>query len=280
MPIESFWSAIAWTPLILLGTINLVYFIALFLFAKSQQKFSWMDVNWGMIITLDTWVLFGYFFYIFSAVSPQGITVVILTTLWGVRLSYHLWKRNANKGEDPRYQTMKDRIHPPLKALKEFSFLFLPQAFLAMTMAITAWSTFVLNAYDMSLTPFLVIGITLWIIGFWMQITADEQLKAFTSLPENKGKLFTQGLWSLSRHPNYFGESMMWWGIGVLGFQGLFPWNGLLFISPLIITGLLLFVSGVPLSEKSMAKKPGYLNYKKSTSLWFPWFSKPSIDKK
>jgi steroid 5-alpha reductase family enzyme len=135
-----------------------------------------------------------------------------------------------------------------------------------------------------SLTTFLeplllipiILGVVVWLGGYFFQSVGDRQLAIFIAKPENKGKLMTQGLWAYTRHPNYFGEVMMWWGIAILGFANGFgvviPLIGL--ISPLVVTWLLRYVSGVPLLEKHMKTKPGFSEYEKTTNIFFPWFPK------
>lgn len=116
------------------------------------------------------------------------------------------------------------------------------------------------------------LGLTLWIIGYYFEVVGDRQLKDFLKKPENKGKIMKDGLWSFTRHPNYFGEATMWWGIFLIALS--IPGGIITIISPLTITILLLFVSGVPLLEKSMADNKDFQEYMKETNKFFPWFPK------
>ena len=120
--------------------------------------------------------------------------------------------------------------------------------------------------------PLAAVGIILWGIGFYFEAVGDYQLKMFVSNPDNKGKLMQSGLWAYSRHPNYFGEAVQWWGILLVAWSGGASWAAV--VSPVTITFLLLYVSGVPLLEKSMAKKPGFQEYAQKTHKFFPWFPK------
>ena len=113
------------------------------------------------------------------------------------------------------------------------------------------------------------LGMALWFIGFFFEAVGDEQLRRFKLNPDSKGKLMTTGLWAWTRHPNYFGESVMWWGIFVIGLSGDLGRVWLIF-SPLLMTFLLLFVSGVPLLEKKYAGRPDWETYAKRTSKFFP----------
>ena len=107
-----------------------------------------------------------------------------------------------------------------------------------------------------------------WLIGFFFEVVGDYQLKTFLANPKNKGKLMTPGLWRYTRHPNYFGEATMWWGIAIIALATPYGWVAI--ITPVLITYLLLFVSGVPMTEKSFAGKPGWDRYKRQTSIFLP----------
>ncbi len=118
------------------------------------------------------------------------------------------------------------------------------------------------------------IGLFIWIIGFLFQSIGDYQLKQFVSNRENKGRIIKSGLWKYTRHPNYFGEATMWWGIFVIGLNpssnaGLYG-----IFSPLIITYMLLFVSGVPMLEKKYKDNEEFQKYAKVTNKFVPWFPK------
>jgi steroid 5-alpha reductase family enzyme len=114
------------------------------------------------------------------------------------------------------------------------------------------------------------VGVFVWIIGFIFESVGDAQLKNFISDPQNKGKLMRSGLWQYTRHPNYFGEVMQWWGLWLVSLS--VP-NGIYFIfGPLTITYLILKVSGVPMLEKKMEENPDFADYKRTTSVFIPWF--------
>jgi steroid 5-alpha reductase family enzyme len=118
-----------------------------------------------------------------------------------------------------------------------------------------------------------IAGIGFWLVGFSFEVLGDWQLSRFRSNPDNRGKVLRSGLWRYSRHPNYFGDAVLWWGYGFLGASsslGLWP-----LLSPVLMTYLLLRVSGVVLLEKSLAgQKDGYREYQQTTSAFFPWFPK------
>jgi steroid 5-alpha reductase family enzyme len=116
-------------------------------------------------------------------------------------------------------------------------------------------------------------GLILWVAGFIFEAVGDWQLAAFKSNPANKGKVMDQGLWAYTRHPNYFGECLMWWGIFLIAFSAPNSWWTVL--SPLIITAVLLKMTGIPLTEKTIVKhRPGYKEYIRRTNAFIPWFPK------
>jgi steroid 5-alpha reductase family enzyme len=116
------------------------------------------------------------------------------------------------------------------------------------------------------------LGALIWIIGFYFEAVGDWQLEVFKENPNNKGKIMTEGLWKYTRHPNYFGEAVMWWGIYILSRASGAPFW--VIISPAVITYLLVFVSGVPMLERAMIKRPGFKEYAEKTSVFIPWFPK------
>jgi steroid 5-alpha reductase family enzyme len=112
------------------------------------------------------------------------------------------------------------------------------------------------------------VGLIVWMVGFYFEVVGDAQLKKFIKNPKNKGKIITTGLWSYTRHPNYFGEVLLWWGIWLISLSVSGGW--LTVIGPIIITFLILKVSGIPMLEKQMEKKPGFAQYKKRVSVFLP----------
>jgi len=117
-----------------------------------------------------------------------------------------------------------------------------------------------------------LIGAAVWVLGFLFEAVGDFQLKAFKADPDNKGRIMDRGLWRYTRHSNYFGEAVMWWGIFLIALSAPGGWAAI--VSPLVITGLLLRVSGVTLLEKKYAGNPAYADYVRRTSAFVPWFPK------
>ena len=211
------------------------------------------DIAWGLGF------VFIAFFNLFTGfLSFQSILIVFLTTIWGGRLALHIYNRNKFKKEDYRYEQFKSSPYLKVFMLQGlFMFLISTPIILISHLDASVWSN--LNT----------LGLLLWCLGFYFESTADSQLKYFLNNPDNKGKILDSGLWKYSRHPNYFGEVAMWWGIWLISFYNI---NSLFaIIGPLTITILILFVSGIPLLEKKYIGNKDFEIYKNKTSIFFPW---------
>lgn len=214
------------------------------------------DIAWGLgFILVALFNLFtGYFTF-------QSIVITFLTIIWGGRLALHIYLRNKNKKEDYRYDQFKS--NPYIK-------VFLVQGLFMLLISTPIIVISHINTNNW--TNLNTIGLIVWSIGFYFESTGDQQLKNFLSKPENKGKIMDQGLWKYTRHPNYFGEVTMWWGIWLISFYNQ---NSIFsIVGPLTITILILFVSGIPMLEKKYIGNIDFENYKKRTSIFIPWFNK------
>jgi steroid 5-alpha reductase family enzyme len=178
-------------------------------------------------------------------------------------------KRNLGKPEDFRYAKWREEWGKWLIP-RSFLQVYMLQGFFMYIISLSV--SLPKDAGDTYSIPLLVTGLVIWIAGFFFEAVGDYQLKVFLADSANRGKIMNRGLWHYTRHPNYFGEATMWWGIFLLALSG--GASLLTVLSPLTITGLLLFVSGVPLLEKAMADKPGYAEYAARTSIFVPWFPK------
>jgi steroid 5-alpha reductase family enzyme len=192
-----------------------------------------------------------------------------LVTIWGMRLFLHIYQRNKGKPEDFRYAAFRTNWGKWLIPRAYFQIYL----FQGLMLFIIALPLFLLQS---GRTPtsytIMALGLIVWCIGFFFESVGDYQLKQFLQDPNNRGQIITTGLWKYTRHPNYFGESVMWWGIFLLSISEYTSW--LAIFSPITITFLLVFVSGVPMLEKSMMKKPGFAAYASRTSKFVPWFPK------
>lgn len=247
----------------------LVYFMVFFILGTLQKNNAIVDLAWGAgfvyaaVLAVVLQVLKGH------SVDLVSWILVALVTLWGTRLSYHLFLRNHGKPEDFRYANWR-REWGKWVVPRAFVQVYLLQAI--MMMVISYGVLYGISQLDKKLNLLTVLGLLVWMIGFYFESTGDRQLAVFKSNPANKGRIIKSGLWRYSRHPNYFGEATLWWGIliTVLSCTG----NPITIISPVTITFLLLFVSGVPLLEKKYQGNAEFEDYAKITPKFFPWFPK------
>ncbi len=194
--------------------------------------------------------------------------LIALVLLWALRLAAHITWRNWGHGEDARYQTIRARNEPNF-SLKSLWLVFLLQAVLGWVVSAPLLAalagTHAFNGWD-------VLGVALAGFGIVFEALADWQLTRFKADPAHKGQVMDQGLWRWSRHPNYFGECCTWWGIGLLAWAaaGSLAWWSV--VSPLMMTFLLLKVSGVTLLEQGLVeRRPAYRDYIARTSAFIPW---------
>jgi steroid 5-alpha reductase family enzyme len=251
-----------------LGTASLIlffYMTALFLLAVIRHDNSIADVAWGPGFILVAWTtlfLSGYF-------TPRQLIAGILILIWGLRLAVRIYLRNRGKGEDVRYRQWRERWGKSF-IVRSYLQVFMLQGFILL---LNISPVLVINTYDSGNLGFLdLLGVILWVMGFFFESLSDWQLDQFTKDPSSRGKIMDRGLWRYSRHPNYFGEVTMWWGLYVLALS--VPWGWISIIGPLTITATILFVSGVPMTEKLMESNPAFAVYKKRTSVFIPWFPK------
>lgn len=229
---------------------------------------SLLKRNVGIIDSF--WSLFfltalGYWWSGLEAPSSRALLLTGLLILWAVRLSAYLTYRNWGKPEDRRYAAIRQRNQPHY-ALKSLLYVFCLQVVLAWLVAQpilpTLKSSGPLNGLD-------VAGTLVFLMGFLFETIADFQMLLFKSNPKSEGQVMNQGLWRYSRHPNYFGEAVLWWGIYLIAFAASAPFWVLL--SPVFMSFLLLRVSGVPLLEEDLKhRKPDYRDYIGTTSSFWP----------
>lgn len=230
-----------------------------------------VDSMWGLGFVMITWTTF----FLADGFLVRKLLIAFLVTFWGLRLSIYLTWRNWGKIEDPRYGSWRE------KSGKHFWIVSLFKVFLLQ--ALFLWAISISIQYGMSSkipekTTWLdLFGLIIWVVGFTFESVSDWQLARFKSNPENKYKVMDRGLWAYTRHPNYFGECLIWWGIFFISFS--VPKSWWIIISPLIITGVLLKMTGIPLTEKTIVNhRPGYKEYIQRTSAFIPWF--PKVKKK
>ena len=226
-----------------------------------------VDSLWGLGFVLIAWLTFG----MAEGFWGRKYLIVLLTTVWGLRLSAHLSWRNWGKGEDPRYGSWRKASGERFWIISLFK-IFLLQALFLWVIALG------IQYAQVSPSPphFIwldLLGCIVWTIGFVFESVSDWQLARFKADPTNRGKVMDRGLWAYSRHPNYFGDFLIWWGIFLIVLSTPTSWWTV--GSPLIMTAVLLKMTGVPLTEKIIVvTRPGYREYIKRTHAFFPWFPK------
>jgi steroid 5-alpha reductase family enzyme len=248
------------------GELIIAMMTALWVLSLILKNSSIVDIFWG-----TGFVLINFAVYLYSQQSTQQALVTILVTLWGLRLSIHIFLRNHRKPEDFRYAQWRKEQGSRWLWISFFK-VFLLQGILMWIIAAPLLAVQTV-ANVSSLTIVNVVGIAVWAIGYFFEVVSDYQLVRFKSNAQHHGKLLTSGLWHYSRHPNYFGDTMQWWGFYILATASGYWWT---IFSPVIMTLLLLRVSGVTLLEKTMKTRPGYEEYIRTTNAFIPWIPRHS----
>lgn len=257
-------------------TVFLVAFVAaavilsvVFVSAKRRGRYDVIDAAWGM-----TFVAIALSTYLgLQQTGSLQLLLLTLVAIWGVRLSWHIYRRyRRSREEDHRYtQLRKDYMKKKGGvAWNMYAKVYLVQAVLAVVVSTPV--IIVMGSEPTSIGALAIVGTVVWAIGFFFEAVGDYQLGQFVANPANKGKLMTTGLWRYTRHPNYFGELTQWWGVYIIAWSVQFGWAGL--IGPLVITWLLVFISGVPLTERHFRGRPGWDDYKRNTSKLLPMLPK------
>jgi steroid 5-alpha reductase family enzyme len=190
--------------------------------------------------------------------------LLALVTIWGLRLSWHIQRKTVGKGEDPRYATLL-RDATPAQVVRK---VFLLQAFITWFVSFPLQLSAVTGPTPKPLTAVTVLGVAVWLVGVTFEAVGDRQLRVFKSDPANRGLVMDRGLWAWTRHPNYFGDATVWWGLWLTTISG---WLSLATVgSPLLMTYFLVYVTGARLTEKLMAGRPGFAQYQARTAFFFP----------
>ena len=245
----------------------IAFFSLIWILSTLLKNASIVDIFWGLGFVLVN----GFYFFTTPGFSPLKNITVVLVTLWGLRLSVHIFLRNLGKPEDYRYQEFRRNYGEKRYWWFSFFQVFLLQGTLVWLISAPLLA---INYYSNENTNVViaVLGILVWLIGFTFEAGGDWQLVRFKANPANKGKLLTTGLWKYTRHPNYFGDAAVWWGFAVLSVAS---GSYLPVLSSALMTWLIVKVSGVSLLERTMKNtKPGFEKYVKSTSPFIPWFPK------
>jgi steroid 5-alpha reductase family enzyme len=272
-----FWEMTAWAGLFIWACVTLLWLLSV-----ALRNVSIVDIFWGMGFVLAN----GLYFLLGAGDPSRKALLLVLVSLWGLRLTVYLAWRNVGKGEDFRYQQFRQTYGPARYWWISYFQVFLLQGVLMWLIAMplaagmqllpdgAATSTFELWHSGKHIAQGLqvadYVGMGIWAIGFFFESVGDWQLARFKANPARKGEVMDRGLWRYTRHPNYFGDAAVWWGYGLIAIAAGGYWAAL---GALLITGLIVKVSGVALLERSLkTQKPAYAEYIRKTSAFFPWF--------
>jgi steroid 5-alpha reductase family enzyme len=259
-----------WAELFKLGFILFCYFSIWFVIACLKARNDIADIAWGPGFVV------GSLFCIFRSgeLSASSMILLSIITVWALRLSIYIFIRNYGKNEDFRYRKWREEWGKYFY-LRSFFQVFILQGFFLWVIGAPVWFCLLsspLANVGFDVDALLVIGILIWMIGFLFETIADIQMTHFKRNRVSPHSIMTRGLWKYSRHPNYFGECLLWWGIYLVCLKGGSPyWTA---IGPIAITFLLLKVSGIPILESKYKRSQEYQEYQRSTSAFIPWIPK------
>jgi steroid 5-alpha reductase family enzyme len=254
---SAFAGTLAWA-----GGALVVVLLATFVASKIAGKHSVVDTTWGLLFVTVAVVVF-----VRSSAYGDDVRrwlLLVLPVVWGLRLAIHIGRRSIGKPEDPRYKEMLDK-QPGSGDLYALRMIYLLQGVLAFVIA----SPILVGGFEGHAVRVLAwLGVVIWAVGLFFEGIGDQQMERFRADPANKGKVIDVGLWRYTRHPNYFGDACVWWGIFLVAADSL---PGVVTIyAPIIMTLLLTVGSGARILEKSMSKRDGWAEYAERTSMFFP----------
>lgn len=238
-----------------------LYMNSWFLASLFKKRNDIVDIAWGTGFVLVSWVSLA----IGRSFGSANILLALLVSVWGIRLAWHISARNKGKSEDYRYLAWREEWGK-LFYIRSYLQIYILQGILLFLISLPI---LLMNRNMVPLGSTIVyLGTIVWLIGFLFEVVGDFQLKKFIENSNNKGELLQSGLWKYTRHPNYFGEVLLWWGIWLMTFRLTGLW--LTIIGPITITLLILRVSGISMLEKKMSKHRDFSDYKRRTSAFFP----------
>jgi len=234
---------------------------ASFLVGRRIGRYNIVDVTWGLSFVVVAAV---------AAVVGGGdlvrrLLLLALVAVWGLRLAWHMFGKSAGKGEDPRYERL---LRGDFSAMNVIRKIFATQAVVAWFISLPLQLSASLGPTPRMLLPVLIAGVAVWVLGVLFEAVGDHQLRQFKADPANQGEIMDRGLWSWTRHPNYFGDAAVWWGLWLITVTG---WPSLLTVlSPVAMTYFLVYATGARLTERIMADRRGFREYCASTSFFVP----------
>ncbi len=248
-----------------------IYMTVWFVFSLFSRRNDVADTAWGLGFVYLAWASL----FITDSADIRSYLIVALVTIWGTRLSAHIFLRNRGKKEDFRYAKWR-KDWGKWFYLRSYLQVFFLQGMLLYAIVLPV--LIVNREIGEALNYLDVLGFLIWGVGFFFEAVGDAQLNKFIRKSSNKGKLIEEGLWRYTRHPNYFGETLCWWGIWIISLSATDSLWGI--IGPLTITILILKVSGIPLLEKKMSEHPDFKDYKERVSIFFPLPPKKKDERK
>lgn len=247
-----------------IGLFIICYVSVWFLISLLIKRNDIADIAWGLGFVAI--VLFLFFTY---TPTLQSCIIYILTIIWGIRLAIHIGVRSKGKSEDFRYKKWREEWGKYF-VLRSYLQVYLLQGFFMWIICVPI--IVVSMAQHQAISPFVLVGFIIWLIGFAFESIGDYQLMLFIKHKQNKSDIMQTGLWKYTRHPNYFGEVLVWWGIFIMVLPLAYGiWA---IISPITISFLLLCVSGIPMLEAKYKDNVAFQEYKKRTSAFFPMLPK------
>lgn len=253
----------------LFGLLVLIFIgLITWLFSVFKRDVSIVDSLWSVMFV----AVAATYLWVLPQSGPRANLVLLLTLLWALRLSIYITWRNWGEAEDRRYQAIRANNQPNFE-LKSLYIVFLLQAVIAWIVSLPLFGAIASSA---PLGPLDYLGIGIWMLGMLFEAGGDYQLSRFRADPASRGQVMDSGLWRYTRHPNYFGNACIWWGFGVIALSAGAWWA---LLSPVLMTILLLKVSGVSLLEQDIGeRRPGYADYARRTSAFLPWWPKNNQD--
>ena len=232
-----------------------------FVIGRRIGRYNVVDVTWGL----------GFVgVAVVAAVLGSGdlfrrVLLMVLVAVWGLRLAWHMVRKSAGKGEDPRYDGL---LRGDFSAATVLRKIFLIQAAATWFVSLPLQVSAALGPTPKALWPVLIAGVAIWVVGVFFEAVGDHQLRRFKADPANKGVVMDRGLWAWTRHPNYFGDACVWWGLWLASIAG---WISLVTVlSPVLMTYFLVYTTGARLLEKHMKDRPGFREYRSRTSFFVP----------
>jgi len=223
-------------------------------------RYNVVDVAWGLGFIAVALV---------AAILGDGDAfrrwlLLALVSIWGLRLSWYIYRRSAGKGEDPRYADLL-RDATVGQVLRK---VFLVQGFATWFVSLPLQLSAVTGPTPRHWLAVTLAGVLVWLVGVFFEAVGDRQLRVFKSDPRHRGVLMDRGLWAWTRHPNYFGDACVWWGLWLITITGW--WSLATVLSPLLMTYFLVYATGARLTEKYMRGRRGFDEYQQRTSFFIP----------